>query len=273
MENREKTGKDRIEELRAAYREAVRKTEIVRQRYGMQPAPDEQDGESGRKAVEDAISPDAVAGAERRRDDAAFALAQAEIAEKTGLEEAFTILNDLANRGNTKAIMQFASMFEKGNIYTRDYQRALECCEWADELGDRTAAFQIAKYYRLGLGVRKNLRKAADYFEKASRLGDRRADYQLADIYFELGHPEKGAKQLRKCMDGGMKEAAYDYAMCLLYGDGVRRDVKKAVQLLEERRRSGDREAAEKLAYMYSVGFKVKRDAEKAAAYRKETAG
>ena len=256
-------GQKRIERLRASYEAAERKTEMLRERYGLK-------GESGAaKEDDEAILPQALLDAVKEKDDAAYKLADAEVAGKTDLEEAFRLLNDLANRGYTPAIMCFARMFEKGHIYERNYTRAFECYEWAEELGDSDASFRIGRMYRLGLGRSVNLKKAEKYFEKAASNGDLKADYQLAVINFELGVPEKGVRLLKKCADRGMKEAKYDYAMCLLHGEGARRDVRKAVQILEECGRNGDEEALGRLRYMYSTGTQEKKDVRRAESYKR----
>lgn len=230
---------------------------------------------TGAEEGEDIIPSDELIDARAACDNAAYVLASAELDAGQDLEEAFEILNDLANRDDTRAILCFARLFEQGGLYEQDYNKAMECYEWAAELGEAQAAFHLGKFYRLGLGVPVNLKKAAKYFARAcGRMGDSmEAEYQLAVILFELKEGARGAALLKKCAEHGMKEARYDYAMCLLYGDGVKRSVRRAVAILDALWREGDEEAGAKLAYMYSAGFGVRPNPEKAANYGRSAYG
>ena len=197
----------------------------------------------------------------------AFRLAVAEVDLGIDVKEGLLILNQLANGGSTAAILKFADLFEEGRYYKKDEKRAFQCLKNADELGDARAAYLIGRKYRLGLGVKPNEKQAIRYFFKAADRGYLKAEYQLAVACFTAGQPDEGAAALKRCFEGGIREAGYDYAMCLLYGDGLKKDIKEAVRILEELAADGDEDAAAKLAFMYRSGFKVDRDEEKAKVY------
>ena len=197
----------------------------------------------------------------------ALRLAVAEIDTGVDAREGLTILNQLANGDNVEAIRKFAELFSEGRYYRKDEQRAMECLKRADELGDPVAPYLIGRRYRLGIGTAKNKDLAIRYFLRAADRGNLRAEYQLAVACFEQKHPAEGAAALEHCYKGGVREAGYDYAMCLLYGDGLRQNTEKAVAVLEKLAEDGDDDAREKLAFMYRSGFKVKPDPKKAARY------
>ena len=198
----------------------------------------------------------------------AFRLAIAELDTGIDVKEGLLILNQLANGGNTGAIRKFAELFEEGRYYKKDAKRALQCLKKADELGDAEAAYLIGRKYRLGLGVQANEKQAIRYFFKAADRGHTKAEYQLAVACFGAGQNEEGAEALKRCYEAGLEEAGYDYAMCLLYGDGLPRNTKRAVAVLEELAKKGDEEASAKLAFMYRNGFKVEKDEERAKRYK-----
>ena len=204
---------------------------------------------------------------EEGTEESALALARAELTYGIGVKEALLILNQLANAGSTEAMLIFAELFSKGMYYEKDERKAMRCLMRADELGDAEAAYQLGKRYRLGIGTAENEKYAIRYFFRASDRGHMGATYQLASIFFSTGRPEEGAEALKRCFDGGIEEAGYDYAMCLLYGDGVRQDVRRAVRLLEGLAASGDEEARAKLLFMYRTGFKVEKNLKKAEFY------
>lgn len=228
----------------------------------------DEEAPSARSGKVRALRAAAAGQAAGRASQAALRLVRAKLKYKTGIEEAISILNEMANRNETKAILVFAKLFEKGGLYTQDYGKARECLEWAEELGDPEADFQLGRYYRLGLGVTRDDETAVNYFERASRGGVHKADYQLAALYFQQGSPRAAVRRLELAAVHRVPGARYDYAMCLLYGDGVKADPAKAVQILEESSADGDPEAAEKLAFLYDQGFRVKADPERAAAFR-----
>ena len=62
----------------------------------------------------------------------------------------------------------------------------------------------------------------------------------------------------------------YEYSLHLLYGDDVSQDVDSAIKFLEEAALRDDKDAISKLAYIYSVGFKVNKDMNKAKIYKEK---
>ncbi|MDO4620629.1 MAG: tetratricopeptide repeat protein [Lachnospiraceae bacterium] len=189
----------------------------------------------------------------KAKDDAAWKLAAAELEAGLDTEEAMGLLNELANREDTRAIMKFAELFEKGKIYEKDPTKALECLQWAYELKAEGAAAELGRFYRLGIGTEIDRKKAFGYFEKAAGQGNAEAAYQLAAMCFEMQKPEEAVQYLQRSMEAGVSGAAYQYALCLYYGDGIRRDRKKAVQILKQCAREGDQEAADRLQYLRDV--------------------
>ena len=205
-----------------------------------------------------------AADEEQVTEESALRLALAELEYGLLVDEGLQILNQLANGGNITAVMKFAELFEHGVYYKKDEKKAFQCLKRADELGDAGAAYQLGRFYRLGIGVPVNEKAAIRCFFRAADRGYLEAEYQLAVACFAAGEAGEGADALRRCFEGGIEEAGYDYAMCLLYGDGVTADPARAARILENLARGGNKEAAEKLVFMYRNGFKVGKDREKA---------
>ena len=201
----------------------------------------------------------------------ALRLALAEIDTGVDAEEGLTILNQLANGDNVEAILKYSELFSEGRYYRKDERRALECLKRADELEDTVAPYLIGRRYWFGIGTEKNKDLAIRYFLRAADRGNLEAEYQLAIACFNQKHPVEGAAALEHCYKGGVMEAGYDYAMCLLYGDGIKQNTEKAVAVLEKLFENGDEDARAKLEFMFRSGFKVKADPKRAARYAKRT--
>ena len=193
---------------------------------------------------------------------------EGELGDRKSVDTALNRLNQLANEGSTKAMLKFAALFEENQIFARDYSKVRECLEEADKLGDEEAAYQLGRLYRLGLGVSQDSEMALYYFQKSAKRGHSRAAYQAAVISLDLGWSEGGVKLLIKSINAGISEARYDYAICLMNGEGVARDIEKAVRILESCARDGDEAASERLAFMYKTGTLVPRNPEKAQYYK-----
>ncbi len=206
---------------------------------------------------------------EEGTEESALRLAVAELDTGVEAEDGLKILNYLASAGNTAAMRKFAELFSEGRYYAKDEGKAIECLRRADQRGDAEAAFLLGRRFRLGIGTEPDEKRAVRFFARAADRGHMKAKYQLAVYCLGEKRPEEGFALLRQCFQGGLAEAGYDYAVCMLNGEGVRRNVGKAVSILENLAAQGDKDAALKLEFMYRTGYRIKKDPAKASVYAK----
>lgn len=189
-------------------------------------------------------------------------------------------------------------------IKTGDIENAVNDLERAAAKGDATSLYSLAVMYKEGTYYEKDLNKALGLLKIASEKGNVAADYLIADLLFETDKDDEALSYLRKAADnnnvkaqcrlynelysenrkdavGYLKKAAflnyapamYEYSLHLLYGDDIDQDIDSAIRFMEEAAVKNDKDAISKLAYIYSVGFLVKKDTNKAQKYKSKIRG
>ncbi len=84
-----------------------------------------------------------------------------------------SLLTELANEGNTRAMLQLASEHQEGQYVKKSYAISLEWLQKAAQKGDAKAYRAIGNYYVNGyLEDTANYEKALYFFHKAIELGD-----------------------------------------------------------------------------------------------------
>jgi uncharacterized protein len=90
-------------------------------------------------------------------DAAAADLDSAKAAYQSGdYRAAFAEFQDLANGGDTEAIVWVGFLYEQGQGTTRDYDEAMRRFRMAADLGDGQADFYVGDMYANGYGVAKD---------------------------------------------------------------------------------------------------------------------
>ena len=173
-------------------------------------------------------------------------------------------LIELSESGNTDAMLALSRIFEQGIGISKDYIIAFKYLENAMERGAKKADFLIGRFYRLGFGVKGDDEKAKEYFLKAAGHGNVEAAYQLYCILSEKdGVTDQALTYLKMAEKGGIEEAKYETALNYLYGNGVKKSVLKAIQLLEECSDAGSLDAIYKLIFIYDLGYDVPKNPNK----------
>lgn len=126
----------------------------------------------------------------------------------------------------------------------------------AAELGEKKSACEVAKYYALGKGTEKNSSEADKWLATLDDEDYRSILHELATEDYECGK-----------MQVKMGDAYF-------YGDGVPRDVQKALACYNAAARYSWHEyyfeARTKLAWIYELGEEVDKDLAKADEYWEE---
>lgn len=168
-------------------------------------------------------------------------LAQALLKEGTpgSAERAVRLLSGVAERGDAWAAILLANLYRQGEVVEQDGAKVVALLEPLAEAGNAGALTGLGELYLAGANkAPRNVPLAAEYFERAAAIGDSWGKFQLASL--------------------------------LIDGEGVARDIGRAVGLLEEVSEGGDPWVLITLGDLYAKG--LAEPAERAIAYFEEAA-
>ncbi len=155
---------------------------------------------------------------------------------------------------------------ENGTIFCQDYQAAVSLYALAVKGGDSRAMVNLARMYEEGKGVEQNIRKAvAFYTAAAERENNTEAMVNLGYIYengLVTGEPnyDECFRWYSKAAELGDDDGKFNYANCLHWGHGVRRNRKKAFPIFQELAIKGYPGACFYMGLYYQEGVNVKRN-------------
>ena len=117
-------------------------------------------------------------------------------------EEAYELLEPLAESGNEYALFFCGHLLFSGNGVARDYKKAFEYFNKAKENGCSRTDFEIGQFYELGIVVEKDIDKAVEYYKKAA-YEERcfEAIHRLASMYFTVIGLPLDIDKFFECLD------------------------------------------------------------------------
>ena len=159
-----------------------------------------------------------------------------------------------ARRGETKAQVQLAQSFLKGDGFAAD---PIAAARWSDEAaaqGDATAQFILGSLY--AEGIEPSPRLAFDWFSAAASRGNVKAMHNLAIAYLNgtgVAQDSKAAAAwFEKAASAGYRDSAFDLAVLYERGEGVAQDSGEALKWYEQAASFGDPEAMQRATYLRS---------------------
>ena len=172
-------------------------------------------------------------------------------------QETPPVLRDIAvraRRGETKAQVQLAQSFLKGDGFAAD---PIAAARWSDEAaaqGDATAQFILGSLY--AEGIKASPRLAFDWFSAAASRGNVKAMHNLAIAYLNgagVAQDSKAAAAwFEKAASAGYRDSAFDLAVLYERGEGVAQDTGEALKWYEQAASFGDPEAMQRATYLRS---------------------
>ena len=149
------------------------------------------------------------------------------------LEEAFKMFKSAADQNDANGLNNLGICYQNGQGCKRDEKAAFDCFKKAADMKHPEAVNNLGRFYREGIVVDQDFTKAAACFSKSAKMG---------------------------CEVGQL-----NYAIALLRGEGVARNERRAVELIESMATGGSAEAMEVMSLCYEQGQGVEeRDAWKA---------
>jgi TPR repeat protein len=96
---------------------------------------------------------------------------------------AVQIFEALSNTGNTDAMVQLASLYQRGEGVDRDSDKAVALYRAAAELGDAEAQFNLGNMYLLGEGLPRDEDWALTFYRLAAAQGHVPAEQNMLELY------------------------------------------------------------------------------------------
>ncbi len=191
------------------------------------------------------------------------------------LKEAERLLRTASAAGNVDGVIGLARLQRSGRIgdvpkaVTDDLVKLGFLILYSDlGKGKCNSLYEIGTVLADESLVPGGLPEAVKWFEASSRHGDYRADIALAEIYTEgraNASPDTILKHLNRAAAAGSSKAMTDLGERMLRGDGLERDVLKAIAWLEKAGSFTDIDAYKVLARHYRGEFGAPPDLPKAA--------
>ena len=97
--------------------------------------------------------------------------------------------------------------------------------------------------YEHGEGVKKDIPKAIEWYEKSAAKGHAAAQNGVGDCHFKEGRHEEAFKWYTKAAAQGYVDAEYNLGCHYEHGDGVKKDIPKAIEWYEKAAAKGDADA------------------------------
>lgn len=175
-----------------------------------------------------------------------------------------------ADHGDEESIMMVAKGYADGDIFPQDYDKAVKYLLMAIEKNNPKAMVYLGRLYR-----------SEKRWEDSKRLFIRAVDLDYIPAYYELGryycYPEvqdyvEAARYFAKAAEAGYPPAEYEIGVCYKWGDGVEKNMEKALYWITKSHEGGYALATNNLGIYYMTGQGVEKDLEKAVGFFREAA-
>jgi TPR repeat protein len=189
------------------------------------------------------------------------------------LEQALALLRRAVGAGDA-----FDGAKALGDLYSadsalRDKKKAVDAYRIAGEAGNSLALMRLGMMLATGDGVEPDPQRASAALENALRVGlERTASEELGDFYLAdtpVRDAAKAAEAYQRAIDTGSSSAVRKLVALLVSGDGLGKDVSRAIALLTAAIAAGNHlPAAEMLADIYMTQVTPSDTSAAAAAYQ-----
>ncbi len=178
--------------------------------------------------------------------------------------EAFQIYENLAEKGNTDAMLGLAWCYDCGEGAEKSQEQAFNWYKKAAEAGSNRAMYELALCYDYGKGVEQDWVEAFNWYKAGAQAGNMYAMESVADCYSDgIGTADDAAKSFNwytKSAEAGNGNAMYKLGNCYYYGRGTERDRAKAVEWYTKSAEAGNSAAMNSLGYCYYFGYGVEKN-------------
>lgn len=199
------------------------------------------------------------------------------------LKNLYPIVEYMFKRTENQAIIlarhRIAVAYETGKYgIEKDHKKALEWYKKAAELEYPPSYAAIGYYHENGLGVEKNVNTAMEYYELGADLDNPQSMYYIGKLYENGEGVKQNAKTAVKWYKKALKENSNHapsnnaLGVSMLTGNGIKKDVKRAYQLLQMAAQKRNGSAMGNIADMYINGIHFEQDYSKAIEWMEKAA-
>lgn len=170
-----------------------------------------------------------------------FTFEDAEINDE--LEAVSEVLPQGVEYGEVLAYRQTAALLCDDDVTWAEKRESVKTLEQLWDKGFFSAAYHLGKAYRDGLGVLPDDEMANEWFRRSAAIGDAQSQYALGRFLQRQGRMGEAASWYERACKSGNQYAQYRLGKMCLLGDGVPKDIERAVQLLNDSANQGNQYA------------------------------
>ena len=166
-----------------------------------------------------------------------------------------------AARGNENAQYQLAKLILGSDGSTpEEISKAVNWLTELAEAGSEHAQYALGKLYHDGGAVEQNDVLAAVWFSHAAEQGHEYAMYALGKLNLEAGNASAACRWFEKAAELGNQYAQYQLGKLLLAGEGVPKDMERALRWLSVSAEQGNQFAQYALGKLFLLGRDIPQD-------------
>ena len=164
-----------------------------------------------------------------------------------------------ATAQNNSAYYTLGDFLSRGDFVQADAGASIRAFLAAGNAGNAYAFIRLGEIYRDGTLVPKNAQKSIDYYRKAAAMGQSQALLALGENYVYQRYGAKfnksiGVQLITDASKQGNEQAVATLANLQISGNGLPKNVSKAVKSLAEAAEKGNPRAANMLVAIYRDG-------------------
>lgn len=164
--------------------------------------------------------------------------------------------------GEVLEYRQVAALLYDDDVTQAEKREAVKVLERLWDKGFTSAAYHLGRAYWNGLGVLPDDEKAEEWFRCSAAIGNVRPQYALGNLLQEQGRLSEAVTWYERACESGSQYAQYSLGKMYLLGNGVPKDIEKAVQLLTSSANQGNQYAQYVLGKLCLQGKEVEKDPE-----------
>ena len=184
-----------------------------------------------------------------------FTFEDAEVNDEPEIDS--EILSQGVGYGEVLEYRQAASLLCGDDAMWAEKREAVKTLEQLWDKGFASAAYHLGKAYRDGLGVLPDDEKAEEWFRRSAAIGDAQSQYMLGKLLQGQGRMSEAASWYERAGESGNQYAQYRLGKMCLLGNGVSKDIERAVQLLGDSASQGNQYAQYVLGKLYLKGKEI----------------
>ena len=172
-------------------------------------------------------------------------------------ETVFEILPQGVEYNEVLEYRQAAALLRDDDVTWAEKREAVKTLEQLWDKGFSSAAYHLGKAYQDGLGILPDDEKAEGWFRRSAEIGDAQSQYALGRFLQRQGRMSEAASWYERAGESGNQYAQYRLGKMCLLGNGVSKDIERAVQLLGDSASQGNQYAQYVLGKLYLKGKEI----------------